>query len=48
MLDLKNAAKESRAQYFCRVKKKKRNSDYGMMKKEYVMSGFINELTVFR
>ncbi|EGT4254406.1 peroxiredoxin [Citrobacter amalonaticus] len=47
MLAKENAAKEQEAQGVCGLKKKKRNSDCRLVKKDYVLSIFIDGLSIF-
>ncbi|NDO82546.1 peroxiredoxin [Citrobacter sp. NCU1] len=46
MLDKENAAKQERVQVNCRSEKKKRNSHCRLVKKDYVVSIFIDESTI--
>ncbi|HAU5702720.1 TPA: peroxiredoxin [Citrobacter freundii] len=47
MLAKENAAKEQAVQGVCGQKKKKRNGDCRLVKKDYTLSTFIDELSVF-
>ncbi|MPQ49700.1 peroxiredoxin [Citrobacter telavivensis] len=47
MLAKENAAKELEAQGVCGLKKKKRNGHCRLVKKDYGLSIFIDELSVF-
>jgi hypothetical protein len=47
LLAKENAAKKQEAQGVCGPKKKKRNGDCRLVKKDYALSIFIDELSIF-
>jgi hypothetical protein len=47
LLGKENAAKKQEAQGVCGQKKKKRNGDCRLVKKDYALSIFIDELSIF-